>query len=85
VTLCLRVGLPIQVQTVPMDRDSYIASIVEAYIPEASFEEKLALTQEFWGLFGALARIQNLHRFDNNCPEMLESESDDQSNHRQSP
>lgn len=37
-----------------MDRENYIAPIVQAYIPEASHAEKLALTQELWALFDAL-------------------------------
>jgi hypothetical protein len=59
-----------------MDRHTYIAPIVEAYIPDASFEEKLALTQEFWALFDALyATLAASERFDSQAPKMVESES----------
>jgi hypothetical protein len=59
-----------------MDRDTYIAPIVEAYIPDASFAEKLALTQEFWALFDALyATFEVSERFDSQGPKMVESES----------
>lgn len=59
-----------------MDRETYIAPIVEAYIPEASFEEKLALTQEFWTLFDALyAVFEGRGRFDSEALEMVESGS----------
>lgn len=59
-----------------MDRETYIAPIVEAYIPDASFAEKLALTQEFWALFDALyATFQERERFDSDAPKMVESES----------
>ena len=62
--------------TVRMDRETYIAPIVEAYIPEASFEEKLALTQEFWALFDALyATLEASERFDSDQLKMVESES----------
>ena len=59
-----------------MDRETYIAPIVESYIPDASFEEKLALTQEFWALFDALyATFNERQRFDSEASKMLESES----------
>ena len=59
-----------------MDRETYIAPIVEAYIPDASFEEKLTLTQEFWTLFDALyAVFERRERFDTVSPEMVKSES----------
>ena len=59
-----------------MDRETYIAPIVESYIPDASFEEKLALTGEFWALFDALyATFEVQERFDSLPKEMVESES----------
>jgi hypothetical protein len=59
-----------------MDRETYIAPIVEAYIPDASFAEKLALTREFWALFDALyATFEAQERFDSSPQKMLESES----------
>ena len=59
-----------------MNRETYIAPIVEAYIPDASFEEKLALTHEFWALFDALyATFEIQERFDSLPREMVESES----------
>jgi hypothetical protein len=59
-----------------MDRETYIAPIVEAYIPDASFAEKLALTQEFWVLFDALyATFEAGERFDSLPPNMVESNS----------
>jgi hypothetical protein len=59
-----------------MNRDTYIAPIVEAYIPDASFEEKLALTHEFWRLFDALyLTFVARERFDSLPPDMVESES----------
>jgi hypothetical protein len=59
-----------------MDRETYIAPIVEAYIPEASFEAKLALTQEFWSLFDALyATFEASRGFDSEARKMVESES----------
>ncbi len=61
---------------VRMDRETYIAPIVEAYIPDASFAEKLALTQEFWTLFDALyATFEASERFDSQGQKMVESES----------
>jgi hypothetical protein len=60
--------------------DSYIAPIVEAYIPDASVEEKLALTRDFWTLFQALyASFEAAERFDSNPSDMVESESLNQS------
>jgi hypothetical protein len=59
-----------------MNRETYVAPIVEAYIPDASFEEKLALTQEFWALFDALySTFEARERFDSLASEMVESES----------
>jgi hypothetical protein len=59
-----------------MDRETYIAPIVEAYIPDASFAEKLALTQEFWALFDSLfSSFEASERFDSQAPKMVESES----------
>jgi hypothetical protein len=59
-----------------MNRETYIAPIVEAYIPEASFEEKLALTKEFRALFDCLnAQVQATQRFDSLASDMVESDS----------
>jgi hypothetical protein len=59
-----------------MDKETYIAPIVDAYIPDASFAEKLALTQEFWALFDALyATFESRQRFDSDPLKMVESES----------
>jgi hypothetical protein len=59
-----------------MDREIYIAPIVEAYIPDASHEEKLALTQEFWTLFDALYQsFEARERLDSQAVKMVESES----------
>lgn len=59
-----------------MDRETYIAPIVEAYIPDASFAEKLALTQEFWALFDYLySQAQPPERFDSHPSKMVESDS----------
>jgi hypothetical protein len=59
-----------------MDRDTYIAPIVEVYIPDASYGEKLALTQEFWMLFDALYTVFiERERFDSGPFKMVESES----------
>jgi hypothetical protein len=55
-----------------MNRNEYIAPIVEAYIEDGTPEEKLALTQELWALFDALYQIAG---FDASTPNMLESES----------
>ena len=62
-----------------MDRETYITPIVEAYTPDASYGEKLALTQEFWALFDALyATFEASERFDSQAPKMVESESPNQ-------
>lgn len=59
-----------------MDRESYIAPIVEGYIPDASFAEKLALTRELWSLFDALYKSYlRQERFDSHMQGMIESES----------
>ena len=59
-----------------MDRETYIAPIVEAFIPDASFAEKLALTQEFWALFDCLySPDQPPERFDSHPSKMVESDS----------
>jgi hypothetical protein len=59
-----------------MDRETYIAPIVEAYIPDASYAEKLALTQEFWALFDTLyATFETSEGFDSLATHMVESES----------
>ena len=59
-----------------MTRNTYIAPLVEAYIPGGSFEEKLALTREFWALFDALyANFERQERFDDQIEARLESES----------
>jgi hypothetical protein len=59
-----------------MDRETYIAPIVEAYIPDASHEEKLALTHEFWTLFDALYQsFEARERLDSQAVKMVESES----------
>jgi hypothetical protein len=59
-----------------MDRETYIAPIVEAYIPDATHAEKLALTQEFWALFDTLyATFEASERFDSQTPNMVESDS----------
>lgn len=69
-----------------MDRETYIAPIVEAYIPDASFEEKLALTQEFWTLFDALyATFEARERFDSQGQNMIESESPEPAQSQQHP
>jgi hypothetical protein len=64
-----------------MDRETYIAPIVEAYIPDATDTEKLALTAEFWALFDTLyATSEASSRFDSTPPEMVESGSGDGAN-----
>jgi hypothetical protein len=69
-----------------MDRENYIAPIVEAYIPDASFEKKLALTQEFWALFDALyATFEATERFDSQAPKMVQSESPKPAQSHQNP
>ena len=68
--------MPSFAHNVGMDRETYIAPIVEAYIPDASFAEKLALTQEFWALFDFLySQAQATERFDSHPPKMVESDS----------
>jgi hypothetical protein len=79
VTECLRAAMFVFAHNGTMDRETYIAPIVEAYIPEASFEEKLALTQEFWALFDALyTAFEASEGFDSQAPKMVESESPNQ-------
>jgi hypothetical protein len=59
-----------------MDRETYISPIVEAYIPDARHEEKLALTYEFWMLFDALYQsFEARERFDSEALKMVESDS----------
>ena len=59
-----------------MNRETYIAPIVESYIPDATQAEKLALTREFWTLFDALYSVfQEGKRFDSLPAEMVESDS----------
>ena len=72
-TLCLRYTHPIIFHNIEMSRDTYIAPIVEAYMPDASFEEKLALTQEFWALFDVL--YASFLRFDSLPLPEVESDS----------
>jgi hypothetical protein len=60
-----------------MNRDEYIAPIVEAYIEDGTAEEKLALTKDLWGLFDALYACAG---FDSVATDMLESESPKQAN-----
>ena len=68
-----------------MDRETYIAPIVQAYIPDAETSEKLTLTGQFLDLFDKLANIKKTYRFDSPHAKMLESESDDRADHRASP
>ena len=76
----LRAEMAGKAQTVRMDRENYIAPIVEAYIPDGHVAEKLALTAEFWALFDVLYRtFQERERFDSEAPKMVESELPDQS------
>lgn len=71
---------------VRMDRDTYIAPIVEAYIPEASSTEKLTLTRELWVLFDALyATFEASERFDSLPLNMVESDSRKEPNSAQKP
>ena len=57
-----------------MDKETYIAEIVEAYIPEATKEEKMALTNELWVLFETLYKISTRgDGFDSFTHNMLES------------
>jgi hypothetical protein len=59
-----------------MNRDQYIARVVEAYIPDASNSEKVALSVEFYRLFEALHQsFEASERFDSQGHNMLESES----------
>ena len=75
-TKCLRVAMSVFAHNVRMDRETFIAPIVEAYIPDASFAEKLALTREFWALFDALyTTFEASERFDSLPTKMVESES----------
>ncbi len=61
---------------VGMDRETYIAPIVEAYIPDAKLTDKLALTRELWVLFDALYEtFEAGDRFDSLPPNMVESDS----------
>jgi hypothetical protein len=64
-----------------MDRETYIAPIVESYIPDAVADEKLALTGQLLDLFDKLANIKKTYRFDNANVEMIESESGHQASH----
>lgn len=68
-----------------MDRETYIAPIVESYIPDAEPNEKLELTGQFLELFERLANIKKTYRFDSPHAKMLESESDDRAGHHTSP
>jgi hypothetical protein len=81
VTECFRVSWRRIGQTVLMDRETYIAPIVESYIPDAVTDEKLALTGQFLDLFDKLANIKKSYRFDNANVEMIESESGHQASH----
>ena len=64
------------IHNVEMDRETYITPIVEAYIPDSSFAEKLVLTQEFWALFDCLnAQVQATKRFDSQGQKMVETDS----------
>ena len=59
-----------------MNRDTYIAPIVEAYVPDAEMPEKLAVTREFWAFFDALySTFQDTQRFDSQPFKMVESDS----------
>jgi hypothetical protein len=59
-----------------MENENYIAPIVEAYIPDANYEEKIALTVEFLGLFDALDAVRtNYPRFDSLDAGVVESKS----------
>jgi hypothetical protein len=62
-----------------MDRENYIAPIVESYIPDASFEQQQELTRELRRLFDALYQSYLRHqRFDSEALKMVESESPNQ-------
>jgi hypothetical protein len=68
-----------------MDRETYIAPIVESYITDAETDEKLALTGQFLDLFDKLANIKKTYRFDSPNAEMVESDSGDRAVHRITP
>jgi hypothetical protein len=74
VTHCIRVMGRVALYTSHMNRNEYIAPIVEAYIEDGTAEEKLALTQELWALFDALYQIAG---FDSSTQNMLDSDSHD--------
>ena len=81
VTFRLRAKPGSNVQTVLMDRENYIAPIVEAYIPNATHAEKLALSAELFSLFDALWRLTgSAARFDTLPLKMVESDSRTESN-----
>jgi hypothetical protein len=76
VTSCLRAAHQRIGQTVRMDRETYIAPIVESYMPDASREKQVALTQELWALFDALYTVYlDTARFDSVGANMVESDS----------
>lgn len=59
-----------------MDRETYVAPIVEAYIPHANRAEQLALTAELLDLFDGLFALASLsERFDSIPTDMVESDS----------
>jgi predicted phage-related endonuclease len=81
VTLRLRAPIKSILHNAEMDRKTYIAPIVEAYIPDATNAEKLALTADFWALFDTLyATFEATERFDSQPPEMVESKFGDGAN-----
>lgn len=85
-TLRLRVRLGELRHTVRMDRETYIAPIVEGYIPDACHAEKLALTAELFSLFDALLQLVEAdHRFDSITADMVESDSREELNPAQTP
>jgi hypothetical protein len=59
-----------------MDRETYIAPIIESHFPNANHAEKLELTNELWLLFDALYSVylENA-RFDSVDAGMVESDS----------
>jgi hypothetical protein len=64
-----------------MENENYIAPIVEIYIPDASHEEKLALTAEFFSLFDVLDVVRtNYTRFDTLDADVVKSDSRRQPN-----
>lgn len=76
VTFHLRARKVANRYTVQMDRDTYIAPIVDICMPDASHAEKLELTRELWELFDALFAVQaERERFDSITPRMVESDS----------